>query len=389
MRVLLIIIYLAFISLGLPDSLVGTAWPAMQPEFGASLSDAGLVSVIVFCGTVLSSLACGRMLLRFGTGRVTLFSAICTAVALWGMSLTPSFGILCFCAVPLGLGAGGVDAALNAFVAVHYQARHMNWLHCFWGVGASAGPIILSAFLNGASGWRGGFRMVAVLQSVMALSLLITLPLWKRGAAKEEISGETAPASLRYLLRLPGVKAALIAYFCYCAAEMTTALWGASYLTIAKGIEVQIAARWVSLFYLGITVGRFLAGVLAIRIANKTLIRIGSAGILCGLAVLLLPPGDWFLPAGLFLIGFGCAPIYPSMLHRTPELFGKENAQQLMGLQMASAYVGIAVMPPLFGFLAQKFAVTLYPFYIALIALALLLVYEGVNYSKRNTETQN
>ncbi len=387
MTVLLLIIYLSFISLGLPDSLVGAAWPAIHTQLGAPLAGAGLISALVFAGTVLSSLLCARLLHRLGTGLLTALSTGLTALALLGMGFAGSYWVLCALALPLGFGAGAVDAALNNFVALHFKARHMNWLHCFWGLGATAGPIILSLHLANPGGWKTGFHTVGALQAAMAVTLLFSLPRWRvKSADAQGQDAQPQHYTALELLRTRGIKPQLTAYFCYCAAEMSTAIWGASYLILQRGVAIDTAARWVALFYFGITFGRMLCGFLSMRIPNKSMVRIGTAVLLFGVVAILLPLGKALLPAGLCCIGLGCAPIYPGMLHRTPELFGKERSSSLMGLQMATANLGAALMPPLFGLLAQYVSIELYPFYIGLIALVMFGAYEAVNRFGRNNE---
>ncbi|WP_058300833.1 MFS transporter [Gorillibacterium timonense] len=379
----LVVIYLAFISLGLPDSLLGSAWPVMRLDLGARLDSAGILSMIVSGGTILSSLASGAVVRRLGTGRVTLISCILTAGALLGFSQSPSFVWLALLAIPLGLGAGAVDAGLNQYVAEHYKAHHMNWLHCFWGVGATMGPILMSASLTGPHSWRGGYATVSILQFALVFVLFVTLPLWNRVAASREGSGSTneSPGELiepsgqvnGNILRLRGVKPSLAAFLLYCGAESTLGLWGASYLVGARQVAAETAAGWVSLYYGGITLGRFITGFLTFKIPNKSLIRYGQLVAIAGGILLLLP-----LPAaasliGILLIGLGLAPIYPGLLHETPSRFGRANSAKLMGVQMAVAYVGSTFLPPLFGVLAARTSMTFFP-YVVLAFLALMLL---------------
>ncbi len=373
----LILIYLAFISLGLPDSLLGSAWPAMGPALGAPLSGAGAVSLIITGGTIVSSLLSGRLIRKLGTGKLTCISVAMTAGALLGFSLAPSFGWLCLLAVPLGLGAGAVDAGLNQYVAVHYASRHMNWLHCCWGVGATMGPLILSACLSGGGGWRQGYLVISVIQWTLTVVLLFSLPQWKRERAAEEAkqvdAGQVRP------LALPGAKSALVCFLFYCAMESTTGLWGSSYLTGARGVPAERAAGWISLFYLGITAGRLLAGFATRRWDNKTLIRLGTALCGGGVLLLLLPLPAWTAPAAFALLGLGCAPIYPAMLHETPNRFGETASQAMMGVQMACAYVGNLTVPPAFGLLAGWVGAGALPVCLLLVLAGLVLCSERVN----------
>ena len=368
---LLPVIYLAFISLGLPDSLLGSAWPSMYTELGASLSWAGIVSMIISVGTIVSALCSERLNLRLGTGGVTFLSVMLTAVALLGFSLSTSFWQLCLWAVPYGLGAGSVDAALNNYVALHYESRHMSWLHCMWGVGASIGPVIMGRALAGGT-WQGGYRTIALLQFALTAVLLLSLRLWKRPQANVE-GADFKPHPIPELLRRPGVPQVLLCFFCYSALEATAGMWAASYCTLVRGIDAETAARWASLFYVGITIGRGVCGFLTMKISDQNMIRLGQALIAAGVVLVLAPLGQGTLFAGLITVGLGCAPIYPSIIHETPVNFGRDVSMSMTGLQMATAYVGSCLMPPLFGLLAQYVTPTLYPWFLAVI-LALMFV---------------
>ena len=376
MVLLLVIIYLAFISLGLPDSLLGSAWPSMYSGLGVSIDSAGIISMIISGGTILSSLMSDRVIRRFGTGMVTFVSVTMTAIALMGFSLSNSFVMLCLCAVPLGLGAGSVDAALNNFVALHYKAKHMSWLHCFWGIGASMGPIIMSYSLVRSKLWNAGYRAISIIQFALVAVLLFSLPLWNKAQSPASKSEETHQQilSVRQLIGLPGAKQALLAFFCYCAIEHTVGLWGSSYLVTIHGIPTETAASWISLYYIGITFGRFLSGFLAIKLRHKQMVQLGQLLIGTGVVVLLLPVQGNFLLAGLFLIGIGCAPIYPSLLHETPNNFGSRHSQSVMGVQMACAYVGTTFMPPLFGVLGAKMSYGLFPFFVGILLLIMIFM---------------
>ena len=382
LSLLLAIIYLAFISLGLPDSLLGSAWPVMRLDFGAELSFAGVISMIIAAGTIVSSLLSERMTRRYGTALVTAVSVAMTAAALFGFSLCTTPFQLCLWAVPYGLGAGAIDAALNNFVALHYSSRHMSWLHCFWGVGASISPYIMSAALLRSGSWQAGYRTVGVIPVVLTALLFFSLPLWKAADRKgDEGNGEAPPLlGLRGALRISGVPLILIAFCAYCGGETTAGLWASSYLVGARGIAPETAASFASLFYLGITFGRFLNGFVADRMGDRRMIRIGIAVMALGVVLILLPlRSDLPSLAGLVIFGLGCAPVYPSIIHSTPANFGKENSQAIIGVQMASAYVGSTFMPPLFGLIAQHLSLKLFPIYLALLLLALLLMTEGLN----------
>ena len=374
---LLPVIYLAFISLGLPDSVLGAAWPSMYGELGAALSWAGIVSMIISLGTIVSALSSERLTLRLGPGGVTAVSVLLTAVALLGFSLSGQFWQLCLWAVPYGLGAGSVDAALNNYVALHYESRHMSWLHCMWGLGASAGPVIMGRALAGGS-WQGGYRTIALLQFALTAVLLLSLPLWKRPQANVE-GAEFKPHPIPELLRRPGVPQVLVCFFCYCALESTAGMWAASYCTLVRGIDAGTAARWASLFYVGITVGRGVSGFLTMKVNDQNMIRLGQALIAAGTVLILLPAGQGTLFAGLITVGLGCAPIYPSIIHETPLNFGREVSMSMTGLQMATAYVGTCLVPPLFGLLAQYVTPALYPWALAVILVLMFAMAESLH----------
>lgn len=379
-QLLLVIIYIAFISLGLPDSLLGSAWPAMYGGLGVPVSYAGFISMIIAGGTIVSSLFSDRLIRKLGTGLVTALSVALTAAALLGFASSQSFWQLCLWAIPYGLGAGSVDAALNNFVALHYQSRHMSWLHCFWGIGATAGPYIMGLCLTRGMQWNAGYLAIGLLQIGLVVCLALSLPLWK--AKKGQSGAETAAQkglSLKETARLPGAKAIFTAFFCYCALEATTGLWASSYMVLYKKIHAETAAKWAALFYLGITAGRLLCGFVTDRFGDKCMVRCGQGVALCGTALLLVPSGNGLTLIGLILIGLGCAPIYPSLLHETPENFGAQNSQSIMGMQMACAYVGSTFMPPVFGFIAEHLTVRLYPLYLMGFVALMFFMVERMN----------
>lgn len=375
---LLIIIYIAFISLGLPDSLLGSAWPVMYKQFSVPLSYAGIITMIIAGSTIVSSLMSDRMTRKFGTGLVTAISVMMTAAALFGFSISHSLVSLCLWAVPYGLGAGAVDAALNNYVALHYASRHMSWLHCFWGVGAAISPYIMSYCLLNGWGWNSGYRSVAVIQIVLTTMLFISLPLWKRRTITND--NDEAPAavlSLRSALKIRGVKLILFTFFSYCALESTTGLWASSYLVQRRGIDAETAAKFASLFFLGITFGRFLCGFIAEKAGDRWLVRFGIIIIMVGIIMVGVPVQfDTFALFGLVVIGLGCAPVYPSIIHSTPSNFGQKNSQAIIGIQMASAYMGSTFMPPLFGLIADHINIGTYPFYLMFFAILALVMSE-------------
>ncbi|MGL4737159.1 MAG: MFS transporter [Cellulosilyticaceae bacterium] len=380
LTVLLVVIYIAFISLGLPDAILGSAWPMIYEEFGVSISAAGIANIIVCAGTILSSFWSGKMIKKFGTGKVTAGSVLLTAIALLGTYMAPNFLWICLLGIPMGIGAGAVDAALNNFVALHYEAKHMNWLHCFWGIGATAGPLVMSLYLAGPGGWRMGYGAIGIFQVLLVVGLLVALPLWNKfeGQSIDEPDQTHLDIGVKELLKLRGAKPALVGFFCYCAVELTTGLWVSSYLVVSKGVPAERAAGWVSLFYLGITLGRLVAGFLAMKFDNKQMIRMGQMICVIGTILLMLPMAiGQFL--GILGIGLGCAPIYPAMLHETPNRFGKEISQGLMGIQMAVAYVGNLLVPPLFGVIAKATGFGILPYFLLGIVCVMWLTSERVN----------
>lgn len=379
---LIAIIYISFISLGLPDSLLGSAWPVMQIEFGAPLSAAGGISLIITAGTIISSLLSERIIRKFGAGIVNAASCALTALALLGFSYSNSVLMLCILAVPYGLGAGAIDVALNNYVALHFSARHMSWLHCFWGLGASISPYIMTYCLSSQHGWQTGYRSVSVIQLVLTVFLFLSLPLWRKLEASDATTEDTSAPSMGLLraMRLRGLPLVLLALLSYCAVECTLGLWASSYLVEFRGVDTETAASFASLFFIGITVGRFLNGILASRFSDKTLIRVGIVILSVGILFIMLPVKfDGLALAGLLITGFGCAPVFPCIMHSTPERFGKENSQSVVGMQMAGAYVGMAVMPPAFGFIATHVHIGIYPFFVTAFIILLILTTERLN----------
>lgn len=372
---LLSIIYISFISLGLPDSLLGAGWPVMQGELDVPLSFAGIVSMTIACGTILSSLAAEKVGSKFGTGLVTAISVCMTAVALLGFSCSTRFWMLILWAIPYGLGAGAVDAALNNYVALHYASRHMSWLHCFWGVGASVSPYIMSYSLSHTT-WESGYRTVAILQMILTACLFLSLPLWKKGEAVQDQLPPTR--SLSQVLKIRGVPGVLITFFAYCALESTAGLWAATYLVESRGVDVETAAAFASMFYLGITAGRAVSGFISDQLGDRNMIRLGLA-VMAGGVIMIFVPVKAVALAGLLITGFGCAPIYPSIIHATPHNFGKENSLALVGIQMASAYTGSTLMPPLFGLIAQHISPALFPVYLCLFVVIMITMSERLN----------
>ncbi|MDB8545261.1 MFS transporter [Turicibacter sanguinis] len=385
LKILLIIIYIAFISLGLPDAILGSAWPLMHTDLNVPISYAGIATMIVSGGTIISSFFSEKMIRKFGTGKVTTISVLLTATGLLGIYFAPSFIWICLLGIPLGIGAGAVDAALNNFVALHYEAKHMNWLHCFWGIGATSGPFIMSLFLLNQNGWRIGYATIGIIQAILVICLFISLPLWRQFETTQKVEEEDDNGiKIKSLLKIPGAKPTLIAFFCYCAVELTTGLWASSYLVVNDGLAVELAAKWASFYYLGITVGRFIAGFLTMKLTNTQMIRIGQTICIIGAILLVLPITSVFKLIGLIFIGLGCAPIYPAMLHETPNRFGKELSQRLMGIQMATAYVGSTLIPPLFGALSKVLGLQMLPYFLLIFLIIMLVSSEKAAYKKTN-----
>ena len=379
---LLAIIYIAFISLGLPDSLLGSAWPIMQNQLDVPLSYAGIITMIISASTIASALFSDKVIHKLGTGLVTAISVGMTAAALLGFSYASNFGLLCLLAIPYGLGAGAVDAALNNYVALHYSSRQMSWLHAFWGLGVTISPYIMSFCLTRDLGWEMGYRNVSVIQAVLTAGLFFTLPLWKKAAKKGPQQEEITPnaLSIPQILKIKGAPCVLIAFLCYCAAEATTGLWASSFLVGARGVDAETAARFAALFYIGITAGRVLNGFVADRFGDRIMIRTGILTMLAGVILAVLPvQTDLPALAGLIIIGLGAAPVYPCIIHSTPVNFGEENSQSMVGIQMACAYTGSTLMPPLFGLIAQYINIGLYPVYLGIFVVLTLIMTERLN----------
>ncbi|MDE6719987.1 MAG: MFS transporter [Treponemataceae bacterium] len=394
---LLPIIYVAFISLGLPDALLGAAWPVMRNEFNVPLSYAGIVSMIIALGTVFSSLKSDALNIKFGTGKITAASVGMTAVALFGFSVSTQFWQICLWAIPYGLGAGSVDAALNNYVALHYESRHMSWLHCFWGVGATLGPYIMGAVLTRGGIWNGGYRIISIMQIALTAILIFSLPLWKKNeeissqknssANSSEEKSERKPLSLKEIFKIPGAKEIFICFFCYSAVEQTSGLWAASFLTICKNVQPETAATFASLFYFGIMIGRAASGFITFKLNDTQMIRLGLAIILLGVICVALPLEKILSLTGLVLIGLGCAPIYPSIIHSTPAHFGAEKSQAIIGVQMASAYIGTSFMPPLFGLLANHVSIALFPAFLGLALILMAAMHNALETKTKNAKT--
>lgn len=378
---LLIIIYFAFISLGLPDSLLGSIWPIAHRELGVPLAWSGPIFMIISLGTVVSSLLSDRLTRRLGAGLVTVLSVALTALALFGFGISTSYWMLCLWAVPYGLGAGSIDAALNNYVALHFKSRHMSWLHCMWGIGASTGPYIMNMILTQGGTWHQGYQTISLIQLILTAVVMLSLPLWKKqrlvlDANTKNSNSPSHALSLREIFALRGAKEVMITFFAYCALEQTAGLWASSYLSNFRGIDPVTAAGYASLFYLGITGGRAISGFITFLLNDSQMIRLGQGIAALGLLLLLFAPIDALSLAGLVIIGLGCAPIYPSIIHSTPAHFGTDKSQAVIGVQMASAYLGNVFMPPLFGLIARYTSIALYPVYLILLLILMIIMHE-------------
>ncbi|OOB80228.1 MAG: MFS transporter [Epulopiscium sp. Nuni2H_MBin003] len=378
---LLAIIYLIFISLGLPDSLIGSAWPIMHLDLAVSISYMGIVTVIISLGTVVSSLYSDKLTKRFGVGIVTTISIFLSALSLIGYAFSRQFWMVCLCAIPYGLAAGAIDAAINNYVALHYKSSHMSWLHCFWGVGVSISPYIMSFALITDRGWNAGFRIVSYIQIIIVLVVLFNISLFKKVSTSTS-NDVISSIDIKYtdIIKIKGVKLILFTFFCYCGLEGTAGIWASSYLVEARGMDAEIAARYAAYFYIGITLGRFISGFITNKLGDKNMITLGQAIILIGGFIMFVYP-----LVGLLLVGLGCAPIYPAIIHSTPYNFGKEYSQAIIGIEMASAYVGTTLMPAIFGLVAEYISIDAYPIYLILITGTMLFTANRFNRLMKNT----
>ena len=377
-NLLLSLIYVCFISLGLPDSLLGSAWPIMHVEIGAPFAYAGIVSMTISIGTIISSFFCDRIVRLLGSGKLTAVSIALTAIGLFGFSQSSAFWMLVLWAIPYGLGAGAVDAVLNNYVALHYKAQHMSWLHCFWGVGASISPYIMSFALIRLESWSRGYLIVAIIQIVLSAFIFLSLPLWRKGEVTDAGTDTeaSAPLGFKEIISIKGAIPCFITFFAYCALELSSSLWASSYLVQNRGVDEETASALASLFYIGLTLGRAINGFLAMRLSDRFLIRLGS-GIVCGgILLLFIPSSEIFALGGFIMIGLGCAPIYPCIIHMTPDVFGRDRSQAMIGIQMAFAYIGFCVMPPLFGFIAQHTSIALLPVYLSALLIPMAVMHE-------------
>lgn len=369
---LLAVIYLTFISLGLPDSLLGSAWPKMHLDFNVPVSYMGIVTMIISACTIISSLFSDRLTKKFSTKIVTLVSVFLTAIAILGFSFTRNFIVLCLLAVPYGLGAGAIDATLNNYVANHYSSKHMNWLHCFWSVGTIVSPYVMSYALSTEQSWPLGYRIISYVQLGITLILFLSLPLWNKGKSHkvEEIEEEknTKVLSFKEKLKIKGLIYLLFTFLFYCSIESIFIQWTSTYLVNVKEFSVELVAAYASFFFIGMTLGRLVSGFISQKLNDKKMIIFGSVIIFMGIILLYLPiQNHTFTLIMLILIGFGCGPIYPAIIHATPIFFDKKESQGIIGLEMASAYIGSTFMPPLFGIISRQISFQILPYVISIL----------------------
>lgn len=379
---LIAVIYLVFISLGLPDSLLGSAWPIMYQEFDVPISYSGIVFLIISGCTVFTSLHSDRLIKKFGTGKITFVSVLLTAISLFGFAFSKSYISLCFWSFPYGLGAGSIDVALNNYVALHYESRHMSWLHCMWGLGASVGPYIMSYAITKTNTWCLGYTIIGIIQMIIAFIAFMSISMWKDSKQDDKTTNHSV-LSLKEIISIPGAKQILISFFCYCAIEQTVGLWASSYLVLQCGLDEAIASGFASLFYIGITIGRALNGFLTYKLSDSKLIYLGLGIICLGTLLLLFNISDTTSLIGFSLIGLGCAPVYPCVIHSTPVIFGEENSRAMIGIQMASAYAGTTIMPPVFGVIARNIGINLLPSYLLVILILEFITYRYVEIMHR------
>jgi len=384
---LLVIIYIIFMSFGLPSGLLGSAWPSMYLELDVPMANAGIAAMMVSTGTIISTLFSGKIIKRVNVGLLNVINMAIIAVSLFGISFSQSFLSLCLWSIPIGLSSGLIDSAINSFVAIHYKAKHMNWLHCFWGAGASIGPIIMSISLNRWHSWNIGYRITSLIQIAVVVLLICTLPLWRQSKSEKQNADTTHhDLSIAKLIALPGAKETLMIFFLFGSLESILGLWGSSYLVTIHNLTPEVAASWIALHIFGVTIGRFLSGFLAIKFTNRQLLRLGGALMVIGIIILLLPLNGLAIIAALFILGLGRAPFFPCLLHETPKNFGALHSQSIVGIEMACAYIGITLMPQLFGILATKISYSILP--ICLGSILLIILYMIKRMYKKTASTQ-
>lgn len=382
--ILLIIIYITFIGLGIPDSLLGAAWPGISQELSLPVSWANFITIIISFGTIISSLLSTKLINKFSTSVVTAVSTTMTAISLFGFSISNNMIFLCLFSIPLGLGAGSIDTALNNYVAINYKASHMNFLHCFYGIGVSLSPFLMSIALSKNS-WQKGYRIVSFIQFGIAALTILSIPLWTKISSNQD-SGSANNSKNIGLLKLIKDKKVRMACFTFmgsCGLEYTCGTWGSTYLVNSKEMAIDTAALMITFYYVGIAIGRFISGLISIRYSSQQIIKIGLIFIFVAIILLFIPFSSNISGFAFFLIGMGNGPIFPNMLHLTPENFGEDNSQAVMGVQMAFSYFGIMLVPAFFGIMAQIFNTDFFPIYIAI--LFALMVSATIKLKKINS----
>ncbi len=378
---LLIVIYITFIGLGIPDSLFGAAWPAIYTEFSLPISLGSCITILISITTMTSSLMSARLITRFGTPRVTAVSTALTAIGLLGFSLSGRFVFLLISAIPMGFGAGAIDSGLNNYVALHYKANHMSFLHCFYGIGVTISPYLMSVALGGEGGWRGGYRITFFIQLFVTAVTLISLPLWKKVGSRgmagvgnlDEADIEFRTLKMSEMAKMPKVRAVWLLFLASTTIEFTTGVWGSTFLVNSRGMTAENAARIITFYYGGMALGRFISGILASRVSSWKIVKIGVCVLGAALILMFFPVGK-ISGAALFLVGLGNGPFYPNLTHLTPTNFGADISQSVMGSQMASACIGTIILTPLFGVLAQNIGTGFFPVYLV-IMYCLMIVY--------------
>ncbi|MFA5560697.1 MAG: MFS transporter [Acholeplasmataceae bacterium] len=382
MVVLLIVIYLAFISMGLPSSILGAIWPVAHLDLGATIKQVGTIFMVVQISIVAATLSGNRLINRFSNNKMVMFGLFLISVSLIGYSFSPNYLVIMLFSIPLGFGIGSIDVSLTSYVSKNFQAKHVNWLQSFWGMGATIGPIIMSLFLANPGGWRTGYRLIAAIQVLVLIIIASTLSLWKNNdlnKVKEKIEQFDSKPKIP-LFKTPFLTIAVISFFLYIAVEHTTGLWASSYLVGHQGFDEVLAARTVSLFYIGITTGRILAGFLSIKIKGRNLIRVGQGLIFIGILLMFVNSIQAIAILSILIIGLGCAPIFPTMLHESKHRFGTNNLQAIIGLQLSIAYMASIIMQPLFGQIQQMFGLQILPIFILVALIGTTIFAEKVNY---------
>lgn len=383
---LLIVIFIDFIGLGIPDSLFGAAWPAINSDFGLPISAANAVTVTMTVCSIISSLMSAKLTEKFSTSKIAAVSTALTAVGLFGFSISKNIYMMFFFTLFLGFGAGAIDAVLNNYVAVHYRASHMNFLHCFYGIGVTLSPYLMSLALKNRS-WQSGYHLAFIIQLVISIIAFASLPLWQKNGRLSESSDEKSEkSSFAELIKLPGIKSTWLVFFGSCALEYVGGTWSSSFLVNSRGITVDRAALFVTVYYGGIAFGRFLSGIFSSKLKPQQIILIGTILIIPAIFLVSQPFIPNLIAVGMFLIGLGNGPLYPNMVHLTPIRFGAQRSQAVMGSQMAAAYIGILSMPTLTGFLAQKFSTDIFPYCLAVLYGIMLISLIATNMAKTTNE---